>query len=135
MNNNSLIDQALPTIKFSQNWNKKLNCDSFTTIRKITNFYILGSHYNIMLGPEIIKECKLIEINVIRPKLLNHTMWRIDTGMSKEQSLEIIKCFYGDIPDEMYQLCFCTVQKFPTALISLLERETEKLYNDLNPKK
>jgi len=129
------LNPDLPTVKFSQNWNKKLNCNSFTTIRKISNFYVHGNEYNIMLNADVIKQCKLIEINVIRPELLNHTMWRIDTGLSKEESLEIIKRFYGEIPEEMYQLCFCTTLKFKTPLIKLLELETEKLYNELKPKK
>lgn len=115
------------SIKFSQNWNKKLNCQAFTTIRKPSNFWILGNTYHVILSGIIIKEAKLIAISNVDPALISETTARLDTGFSKYEMLELLKKMHGELPPEMFLLTFLTTKIELSAFKITLANEIEKL--------
>lgn len=66
-------------IKFSHNWNSKLNCKFFTTIRKpdVFSYYEqrIGEIFNVILNDEILckallRDATLTSLNKITPELL-----------------------------------------------------------------
>ena len=86
----------METIKFSVNWNKKLDCDFFTTIR-------LSNRFNI--GDFVMIECKGIESKVgeimtkhttVIEKLTDLVCYQ-DTGYNKMTTIGLIKKMYGSI--------------------------------------
>ena len=85
-------------INFSYNWNNKLDCKSFTTLRLKSDKYLIGHDYEIILN--IKKEsksfgvCKIEDIRIMRIEHLNEFIARIDTGYSLEKCVNLIKTMY-----------------------------------------
>lgn len=88
----------MEAINFSYNWNNKLQCNSFTTLRLKSNKYQLGKDYEIILSDK--KEsnsfgpCKIEGIRNMRLEHLNEYIARIDTGYGLNQCVHILKTMY-----------------------------------------
>lgn len=84
-------------INFSYNWNKKLDCKSFTTLR-LTNYnkYRTGLVYEIQLKNQLIKYARIVEIKVFPLNKINEFISRIDTGYSREETVKIINRMYPE---------------------------------------
>lgn len=80
--------------EFSTNWNKKLECDAFTTIR-LSNNYIVGDLVEIYLNEKFIKNCLVIGKYRCKIGDLSELTCRLDTGYSKIETIEILKKMYG----------------------------------------
>ncbi|HPA71674.1 MAG TPA: hypothetical protein PKY31_05375 [Spirochaetota bacterium] len=86
-------------ITFSYNWNNKLDCKAFTTIRLHNPYkYRVGSIYRV---GEVNHDftVKIIDIKVIPFGKINEYMARIDTGYSLEECKNIMRKMYADIED------------------------------------
>lgn len=86
-------------IKFSYNWNGKLNCDSFTTLRLHNPLkYCAGHIYDVWLvqGKENkeIGQFVAVEIRQLKLSALNNFIAYLDTGYSVEKAKEIIQRMY-----------------------------------------
>ena len=98
----------MDTIKFSTNWNNKLNNKAFTTIRLANcNKYKLNRQYAIILkdkelGTATIKDIKTLSVN----HLGLYTCY-LDTGYNREETINIIKKMYPNL-------------NFSTALFNLI---------------
>jgi len=87
-------------IQFSYNWNNKLGCKSYTTIRLKSERYKIGNTYNIYLkGLEQI-EAKIINIKEFKLKDLNDYMAYLDTGYGVEETKLIIHRMYKNISED-----------------------------------
>jgi len=87
-------------IKFSHNWNNKLNCDCFTTIRRWTEskhkyyFESKGKAFNVLLnnikyGEAVLHDVKVQNINSVDPLILS-----LDVGnFNHNENLELFKKF------------------------------------------
>lgn len=79
------------TIKFSNNWNRKLDNNIFTTIRKIEHYVLNGDRVAIVLNDKLYKwaivtamiECEFRELGVV--------LLMCDTGYEIEETLNIFK--------------------------------------------
>lgn len=100
-----------PTIKFSYNWNNKLDCSAFTTIRlHQPKKYIVGQDYEIYLkAPFCI--AKIVAIKQFKISQMNEFMAMIDTGYSVQETIEIIKKMYPNIDYENQLFDFILLQK------------------------
>lgn len=104
------------TIKFSHNWNKKLNNDIFTTIRKHTpdkeSYYnrILGERFNIMKDKEFMGTGELFLIECKKYKDIPWELLILDTGLvSQADILYLFKKFgLKSVNDKMIILWFRT---------------------------
>jgi uncharacterized protein YqfB (UPF0267 family) len=82
-------------IHFSYNWNRKLGCIAFTTIRIYQpEKYVVGEEYEIyekktFAGYATIKEVKTFYLNQI-----NEFMAMLDTGYPVKECKEVIKSMY-----------------------------------------
>ena len=72
------------TINFFQNWNNKLSCDYFTTIRPDWDYYKKGEIYTIVLNKIFQYEGQILEIRRFYLKDLNQYMSFLDAGLSPE---------------------------------------------------
>lgn len=87
------------TFEFHYNWNNKLDCKAFTTLRLyVQSKYIVGERRFIVLnqGKKKIDKGTAIVVK-IKPLFLhqiNEFIARIDTGYSKEECIDIIKKMY-----------------------------------------
>lgn len=91
--------QNIATINFSNNWNNKLDCDCFTTIRlKNDKKYVLGKSYNITLTTKgearNIGVFKCEQIKNFKIQSMNDFIARLDTGYNVAEATELIKRFY-----------------------------------------
>jgi len=89
----------METIKFTFNWNKKLETDNFTTIRlENPRKYKLGEVYSIVLVKKGISkslgEGKIIEICLIKLHQLKKINCYQDTGYGLEATQDIIRKMY-----------------------------------------
>lgn len=82
-------------IEFSYNWYNKLNNTYFTSIRQenLTK-YIIGKEFNVILNKEFLKKAILVDIRKFQIKDLSNYMACLDTGYSKEESLNIFSKMY-----------------------------------------
>ena len=73
-------------VNFSKNWNKKLDCDIFTTIRKhipAKEVYYrkkIGDVSRVMLNKELKVNAKLLQVHVKKLKDIDPVVLMLDTG-------------------------------------------------------
>lgn len=84
-------------INFSKNWNNKLDCDVFTTIRKWTRdkdeFYKnrIDAKFRIILDGEFIGLARLRDRKAFRLDSLPRMLLKLDVGVANKY--EILKIF------------------------------------------
>lgn len=82
-------------IKFSTNWNNKLHCQVFTTIRR-SACYTKGSVWTVV-APKIEPfEVMVLDVKILTKPQMNEWIARLDTGYSLDELLEILFKMYPD---------------------------------------
>ena len=77
----------MPTIRFSHNWNSKLDGQVFTTIRKYEpdkyDYYLgyRGQIFTVMLDNHKVGEAKLVDVFIQDYYEIPELLLRLDTGM------------------------------------------------------
>ena len=95
----------METINFSYNWNNKLNCRCFTTLRaSIKNKYV-GDTIGITLKNEQIAKGKIIAIYEVMMFDLKEVTCRLDTGYSRSETIKIIQKMYN-LPEGVNKLLY-----------------------------
>ena len=89
------------TIRFNTNWNNKLNCNSFSTIRLSSpNKYKEGEIYNILLVDKSGKAtknfgfAKLLSINEFLLDNITPAMCLLDTSYNKPEFIKMFQTMY-----------------------------------------
>lgn len=101
-------------IKFSHNWNNKLNNDIFTTIRSYTQEKFIyydskvGEQYGIILNHKVKCNAQLFRIQVKKYIEIPQEVLVLDTGETDFISIQTIFEKFGmkDINDKMIVLWF-----------------------------
>lgn len=92
----------METLKFSYNWNNKLNCESFTTLRLQNKKYFPGSRFQIVLqqgqSELSLGIAEVEEVYRVIPMQLTNLTCRQDTGYSKEETLRMMANMYKNVP-------------------------------------
>jgi hypothetical protein len=97
-------------IGFTYNWNNKLNCKAFTTIRlRNPSKYILNNTYRIELKGDEIGTAKLVAMHDFYLKDLSETVSLIDTGYSKKEATDIILKMYPETDFAVTRLSLITL--------------------------
>ena len=104
-------------LKFSYNWNKKLDCRAFTTIR----LYQPAKHYRgqsvrVLLKDNCIAEGMVHDVQAFYLTQMNTYMAWIDTGYSVEEAQAIIRKMYPKVDFSQQRL----------ALLLIVKEETKK---------
>ena len=99
-------------INFSYNWNNKLDCKAFTTIRIYSVVkHIPGQEVNIQLGGADLCEGKIIEVKRFFLKDMTNYMAYLDTGYDKEEATKIITRMYPRFDFTKQMLAFILILK------------------------
>lgn len=99
-------------IKFSYNWNNKLHCTYFTTLRlRNDRKYQKGRDYRITLKGATIGEATIQEIRHLKLHQLNDYITGIDMGYDSSTGVEIIKKMYATAKWETQELTFILLKK------------------------
>ena len=112
----------MKTLKFSYNWNHKLETDHFTTIRLANPyFYQLGETYRIIEQRnkhELIDRGlgQIIELCAIKIDQLRPFMCYLDTGYSRSVTHEIIQKMYPGKDWTAQTLYYMLIKKVKGAL-------------------
>ena len=102
------------TLRFSNNWNNKLNCNSFTTLRlRNDKKYYSGAKVDVYLKNIHKGKGTIISVSHFTIDKINEFIARIDTGYSAEECKNIIKEMYkkGTPPVDwrVKELSFCLI--------------------------
>lgn len=107
----------METVKFSYNWNNKLNCKAFTTLRLHNpRKYIPGVQYLITDGKHqfvaVLKTLRTFGINH-----LNDFVCHIDTGYDRQQTISILRRMYPkmDLDTTLFDYCLFVKVESPKA--------------------
>jgi hypothetical protein len=89
----------METLRFSSNWNQKLDCTFFTTIRlRNDRRYFVGAKFSVLLinGSRQINKgvCTISQIKYIKLDELDEYTAAIDTGYDAAQCRGILRNFY-----------------------------------------
>lgn len=89
----------MQTIKFIKNWNSKLCCDYFTTIRLESKKYKVGEIYDIELtlrpGKIIKQQVQCVHIENLKLANIPESTFYNDCGMSKEKAMKMMETMYS----------------------------------------
>lgn len=99
----------METIKFSFDWNRKLQNKAFTTIRLNDQKYQMGVRYLIELKGEIKGVATLVDMRKLTIDQLNNFVTYLDTGYNVEQTTRLLQTMYKNqkVDWESQLLVFC----------------------------
>lgn len=87
----------LEEIKFSTNWNNKLDNKAFSTIRIYNpKKYIIGYYYKIILKEKYLFDAKIEYEKSFYINELTEAMALLDTGYFRNETIDILKKMYKD---------------------------------------
>lgn len=98
------------TIKFYKNWNNKLKCQYFTTVRPDWDYYVKGDEYGIMLNGQFQFIGKILSIRRFYLKDLNDYIAYLDAGMDAVDLTAHIKRMYPAKDFTTEKLSFLLIQ-------------------------
>lgn len=82
-------------IDFSYNWNNKLENKCFSTIRIYNpKKYVLNQNYKILLNSKYLYDAKIVFEKGFYINQLSEPMSFLDTGYSKNETIDILKKMY-----------------------------------------
>jgi uncharacterized protein YqfB (UPF0267 family) len=100
-------------LNFSNNWNNKLNCNSFTTLRlRNDGKYFAGAKVNVFLKGVFKGAGTIVGVSYLTIDKINEFIARVDTGYSADDCRKIIKEMYKKGPAidwRVKQLVFCII--------------------------
>lgn len=106
-------------LSFSKNWNNKLDCEVFTSIRLATNKWVVDNEYAVFLNqeqghPKQVATVKLLLKKKIYIQQINDWMAYLDTGTSADECRRILRALYPPSIDWNTQFVYHMLfQKFP----------------------
>lgn len=99
-------------LEFSYNWNKKLDCKAFTTIRLYNpDRYFVGQQFELTLKGIVIGKAKVVAVKSFLLSKLTEYMAYIDTGYSLEECMGIIRRMYPQVDLETQPFHFVLLLK------------------------
>ena len=82
-------------ISFSYNWNNKLHCNFFTTIRALNpGKYHSGVQHEVFLKDDSLGIAEVVSVKAIYGRDINEYIAGIDTGYTVEETLKILSLMY-----------------------------------------
>lgn len=85
-------------LNFSYNWNGKLDCDFFTTIR-LSDYYNINDEVFLLLKKKAFDTGKIIVKIETKIDKLTELICLLDTGYSKEITINLLKKMHSGITD------------------------------------
>jgi uncharacterized protein YqfB (UPF0267 family) len=92
------ITEMEENLSFSTNWNNKLNCNAFTTLRlRNDRKYHVGARVNVWLNNVFKGKGTVMAVSCFTLDKINESIARVDTGYSAEECKNIIREMYKNI--------------------------------------
>jgi hypothetical protein len=101
-------EEVSEELRFSTNWNNKLNCQCFTTLRRSTRFEV-GQLYRITLKGKVIGIGKVVAVSIFLANKLSEAMSYIDTGYSRAETLHILRQMYEGFDEQKHTMTHVTL--------------------------
>lgn len=99
-------------IKFSNNWNKKLDCNAFTTIRLYNlHKHFKGQSVRILLKDQFVSDGFIQEVSTFYLDQINEFVAFLDTGYSAEETKNIIRRMYPAVDFKKQLLALILITK------------------------
>jgi hypothetical protein len=120
-------------LKFTQNWNNKLNTENFTTIRIAQDKYYIDCQFDIILQDQYLKTVKIIDIKQFKIDKLNDFTAYIDSGMNRTNLYQLLAQFYPKQninKMDWYLILLQTIIPAPSRQIEILQEF--KLHSNSN---
>lgn len=95
----------LPILNFSYNWNNKLQCKAYTTMRLYGRKYESGKRFQVQLKGENIHVAEVVEVKPFWLKDMNEFMAHVDTGYTTLEARDIIVRMYPKVNLQQQQMC------------------------------
>ena len=103
------------TLTFSYNWNNKLDCNSFTTIRlEWPEMYQVGMVKDVQLKGEDKGKAQIMAIKPFYLSQLNEFIARLDTGYGVEECTNIIRRMYPKVNFDTKRIYLILLSKLVT---------------------
>jgi hypothetical protein len=87
---------TIETLNFTYNWNNKLDCKAFTTIRRTDRFEV-GQHLNVYLNDMLRCHVRIVEKHSFTIDVLPKILCWLDTGYSKAETIDILTKMYSSV--------------------------------------
>lgn len=110
---NAYKNRIMKTIKFSQNWNRKLDNEIFTTIRKAGYWIEHGDTVAIVLNDKVYKWAQCIGKNEIPFINICGSIIACDTGMIGAQALQLFESLGINTVSEKEPCCLLVLKSVP----------------------
>lgn len=111
-------------LKFSYNWNHKLDCTAFTTIRLYNpQKHVKGNQVNIFLNDTPKGPGKIFDVVVFLLENLNSFTSYLDTGYSVDQTKSIFRKIYPKVDFSLTRLALILVVKDPAEAKQKVEQK------------
>lgn len=81
-------------LNFSFNWNNKLACSFFTTIRLKNPKYHVGAKFSACLKDKALKEVEVVAVKHLKLTEINDYIAGLDTGYDAVECRQLIKNMY-----------------------------------------
>lgn len=83
-------------IEFSKNWNSKLLCDVFSTIRPSYKKYDIGEDFDIRIGEKFFCYAKVLKSeNRTLKEIISSGAHLVDTGLSEKDFFGLMSTMYS----------------------------------------
>ena|SRR3990167_6083364 len=99
----------METLNFSYNWNKKLDCNFFTTLR-LSNRFQVGEIVEVRLKKERRNNSQIVSKKCFYIEQLDEFTAALDTGYNRADTIDILRRMYKDV-DWSTQKVFCYLVK------------------------
>lgn len=107
----TLFTPDLPAISFSYNWNNKLHCRMFTTLRLANPAkYRYNQQYAIFLKEAYLFPAVIHAINEFRLDQINAFIAGVDTGYTMFECQNIIRKMYPRVDFSTQRLCLLLLE-------------------------
>jgi len=102
----------MKNLKFVQNWNNKLDCNIYTTIRlRNDKKYKVGEHLNVTLQDKQHHVATVLDINHFKLAQMSPGMAMIDTGYLPNEAKRLFRRFYPKVNFEKKEFSMIFLMK------------------------
>jgi hypothetical protein len=100
----------MKSLNFSHNWNNKLDCKYFTTLR-LSDRFDIGDQVSVCLKRNEISKGEIINKKSIMLEQINDFIAGMDTGYSVDETKDILKKMYKDVDFTQQKIYLYLIKK------------------------
>lgn len=92
------------SLHFAQNFNHKLDCEYFTSIRPQRDIYQIGAEIGIYCQNHFLKKATIINIKTLSLAELDDWTAFLDAGMNRHELIALLKTFYPEAESLLFNV-------------------------------